>query len=192
MNDIFGFATATGMFVIAIPAAIIVLIGREWFLLELMSRLGIFVETHYSARQTKNPLLTFDVWAFIVLCFSGYSWGGFIVKNKKDTISSYIFGQLWFIMVMLIAFIFLHAKDISKTSYMYLILIDILKKSWSLHLLNYLPLPPFDASFFYMQKPALKKFGAIFKIIATIVIIFFPATNDFITGESFLLWAGLR
>lgn len=180
-----------GILALSLPAAAIILLGREWFLLNMISRLGIFIETHYHPKN-KNPFLTFDLWAFILVSFWGYSWGGLISRNKKDTFITFIFAQLWFVMIIILSVIFLHAKDLGKDQYTYMLFIVLIKKSWTLHLVNYIPIPPFDASFFYAQKPAMTKVNIILKILVTCAIILIPLSNDFISGESFLKWVGFR
>ena len=180
-----------GMLIYILPAALILLIGREWYLFSVMSKLGVFSETHYT-EKTKNPFLTFDLWSFITLIFGGYAWGGLINREKNDTIVSFIFAQLWFVLCIIIAFIFLQAKDLEKTSYMHMFLLEIIKKSWVLHLFNYLPIPPFDGSFFYMQKRNMHSVTIVSKIAMTVFILFFPLKNDFLSGQSFLKLIGLN
>jgi hypothetical protein len=178
------------MLIYSVPAAFILLIGREWFLFNVMSKMGVFTDAHYAAK-TQNPFLTFDLWALMVLVFGGYSWGGLIKKEKRDTIISFIFAQLWFVIIMIIAFIFLQAKDLSKSSYAYIFLIEIIKKGWMVHMVNYIPLPPFDASFFYAQKSKMENIVLVSKIIATICIMLFPVYNDFLSGQSLIKKLGL-
>ena len=149
-----------------------------------MAHLGIFYESHYRGK-VKNPFLSFDLWAFIVLVFSGYSWGGLITKEKKDSVISFIIAQLWFVIIAFIAFVFLQTKGLNKNSYMYIFLLELIKACWMLHLVNYIPIPPFDASFFYAQKQGFKKTVIVLKCLAT-VIIMFPVHNDFLSGNSLL------
>lgn len=178
------------MVIYSIPAAVVLLIGRDWYLFNVMSKMGVFTDTHYTGKS-KNPFLTFDLWAFCVLCFGSFSWGGLINRGKKDSVISFIFGQLWFVLMIIIAFVFLNAKDLNKTSYMYIFFMEIIKKSWVLHLVNYIPIPPFDASFFYAQRADLHKVVILSKMVMTMFIFFFPITNDFISGQSFLKFIGI-
>jgi|GEM_PF-1881727 len=179
-----------GMFIYSIPAALILFIGREWYLFSVMSKMGVFMESHYRGK-TKNPLLTFDLWAFVVFIFGGFSWGGLVNREKRDTAMSFILAQLWFFIIIAIAFVFLHSKGLSKSSYMYVFLIEIMKKSWLLLLVNFLPVPPFDGSFFYAQKNSMKNVVFISKVAATAVILFVPVHNDFLSGQSLIKVLGL-
>jgi len=185
------FYTKFGMLIYTFPAVMILLVGREWYLYNTMSKMGFFVESHYTGK-TKNPFLTFDLWAFVVLAVGGASWGGLISKGKKDTLSSFIVAQTWFIIIIIVAFIFLQTKDLNKSKYMYIFLIEIIKKSWVLHWMNYIPLPPFDASFFYAQKAKFTSVGFVSKVLASALIIFIPITNDFLSGMSLLKFLGIN
>ncbi|MDH4262102.1 MAG: hypothetical protein OEV78_03550 [Spirochaetia bacterium] len=179
-----------GMFIYTIPSAMILMIGREWYLYSVISKMGIFADVHYT-RNTRNPFLSFDLWGFLVLIFGGYSWGGLIKNEKRDTIVSFVFAQLWFIVIIVIAAVFLHAKGLSRNSYIFIFLIEIIKMSWIIHLINYIPLPPFDASFFYTQKSGMNMIVLVSKLIATALIIFFPVYNDFLSGQSLIKLLGL-
>lgn len=179
-----------GLIALSLPASFIVMMGREWFISRVTQKTGLMAAS--SDHKEPNVLLNTDLWAFSLLCFFGVSWGGIVSDRKKHNFLIFVIGQLWLIIAIAVSLVFLHAKNLLPTDYMYFLFVDIIKKSWLLHLLNYIPIPPFDLSFFYISNSdILKKVTLALKIVLTVVIVLFPIHNSFITGESFLRWVGL-
>jgi len=168
----------------SVPASLILLLTREWFVGTVVEKMG-FV-SHAGSEERVNPFLRFDLWAFAMLSYWGVAWGGTIQKNRDNNLISFILYQLWFVVIFTVVFLFLKFKQYENVGFTYYMLKEMLRQAWTLHLLNYIPLPPFDGSFFYMRYIDSPLIVAATKAIATVLIMFGLFGSDFITGVSIL------
>jgi len=89
---------------------------------------------------------------------------------------------------MVFGLVYYGLKQPEAGSYIDIFIKRLITGGWTIHLINYIFLPPFDASFFYLQK----KWGQKVLIVAKIIFIFTLVAgfwnNDFINGNQFLNW----
>ena len=126
--------------------------------------------THPESTYT-NPLSAIDPLALFCLSLTNVSWGNFLQKNRRDHWLSFLISQLVLVVLMLIFIFYLKIKMPPEGKYLYLLCKTIIQQSWFVFLVNLIPLPPFDLSFFYAQRPSLgllhwvSKFGLLILLV---------------------------
>jgi len=178
------------MYLITIPVSLAILIGREWFIISVQGIFGknLAVKTN----QHESLLEKVDIWALGLLIYAGVSWSGLTKKGKIPTAFQFALSQIWFIIVALVIFIYYKLKNPEPDSVVLIVIEDILRKCWSLHILAYIPLPPFDASFFYSNFKSAQILSFVFKISITVMFLTNMWNNNFINGIEFLNWLNIR
>ena len=149
------------------PAAFLVLLSREWAVNNLMKNQNI----SYSQGIYANPLSAIDPWALFCLSLTNVSWGNFLQKGRKDHWLSFLISQLILVILMLIFIFYLKIKMPPDGKYLYLLCNAIIQQSWVVFLVNLIPLPPFDLSFFYAQRPSLSLVHWGSKLIVLILLL---------------------
>ncbi len=176
-----------GALIFSVPAALVVMLGREWFILQFR---GAIPESNLWEKGAVNPFTRIDLWALFLLSLWGMSWGGLIQKGRKETTLTFILAQVWFVLVWLLVFIYYKLNHPIEESYLHYFLQEIMRQAWTLHLVNYLPLPPFDGSFFYAPK-LNQNLRYSMKGGLTVLMFFGISENGFINGIDFLNWLNI-
>lgn len=159
------------------PSILIIFLLREGFRNWLFNRITRH-ETGQHAAAFIDPLAlgTGILW--------GISWGGINQKNRHDNAITFIFSQLLFYGMILVAVIYYHLKLPADGTYLQMIITYFVIINWNLALVNWLPVPPFDASYFIMQRlyetgfPALLT-GGIKLTAAAVIFLFLHELNFF-------------
>ena len=154
--------------VYTIPSALIVLLVKEW------SRYYFFTVTSApNQKQTtsSNFLSSIDPLAFFCLSLTNISWGGMLQKNRKNHLSIFLISQLALLILIFIVMIYMYMKKPVETTYLYLFCSSIIKQSWLVIILNFLPIPPFDMSLVYIEKPEFEKLYLISKVLVLVFLV---------------------
>lgn len=176
-----------GGLIFSVPAALLVLLGREFFILQFR---GAIPESNLWQKGSVNALTRVDLWSFFLVSLWGFGWGGLVQKGRKETMLTFILAQLWFVLIAVIVIIYVKLNHPVEGGYIYLLMHEVLRQAWTLHLINYIPIPPFDASVFYVPN-INQNIRYALKIIVTILLIFGVSENSFINGLDFVNWLNL-
>ena len=141
------------------PAAVLVLMSREWAVINLMR-----TQDMKSSGLYANAFSAIDPLALFCLSLVNISWGNFLQKERRDHWVSYLIAQLALLLLMLILIFYLKMNKPPKEEYLFLFCNAMIQQSWAVFLFNLVPIPPFDLSFFYMQRPALRLICLVSKI----------------------------
>ncbi len=145
----------------SLPSAFLVLLIKEFTRISFFKKTG----TDHSKSIYFNPVSSIDPFALFCLSLTNISWGGLVQKNRKDNWLSFLISSLSLLLLMIIIMGYLSLKNPDKTTYLYLLCHSMIKQSWLVFLINCLPIPPFDMSFFYTQKIYMYPINFFFKII---------------------------
>ena len=166
MNSLEAFIYQIDYLTYSFPAALVVLMSREWAAINLMrSQVPKQEGPYMSEFSAIDPL------ALFCLSLTNVSWGNFLQKNRKDQWLSFLISQLALLLLILILIFYLKMKMPSKEGYLFLFCNAIIQQSWAVFLVNLIPLPPFDLSFFYMQKPMLSLLQLVSKVIFLVLLL---------------------
>ena len=141
-----------GYLAYTLPSAFAVLFVKESSRISLTKRLG----NYHDKSIYFNPFSSIDPLALFCLSLTNASWGGFVQKNRKDHWLGFLISELSLLILMVIIMAYLQIKNPGENSYLYSFCHSIIEQSWFVFIMNALPLPPFDMSFFYMQKPYMR------------------------------------
>lgn len=175
------FEAASGL-VYAIPAALIIVISREWYADKM------------SGLQEIQPLKDFPLLSFASLCLTGGAPGGLIVDKPAPTLR-YFYGQLWLIILIIISIIYVLIKGPAVDSFAARFAAVFLSQLWTLFILNLIPIPPFDAAIFYfapyMQWRAFSIMVTALSFIAIFLLGYTFWRTDLLSGKFLLRWLSL-
>ncbi|MDH5719229.1 MAG: hypothetical protein OEZ13_01280 [Spirochaetia bacterium] len=159
-----------GALFFAIPAYIIITVIREWMRDQLIMSLGEGLSGE--KKQKIPPFWHIDIFAVCAMGIWGISWGGLLQRKERDTPLTFFISQIYYFLFGFVIAVFYHLKVPEEGGYTWHILREMVRQCWILGILNFIPLPPFDASFFYMNKKN-KEYALIgFKILVIIFLIF--------------------
>jgi len=183
-----------GVIIHSLPAAFFLFFFRELF------RKYVLDFFNANAQKEALPILYYiDSFSLITLSFFGISWGGLLGNFRKDTIFTFLISQIWFLVYILLLLFLLFLKQSPEGSIFYLIIQDSIKYSWILFILNFLPIPPFDGAFFYMQSFETFTTGRFIsfsiKIIFIVLLLFFSTQmihQNFLFTKDLLILLGVN
>lgn len=172
-----------GDLVLSIPCALLILLSREW----------------YAARMAGDresiPLMDFSLLSFASLSLNGTAPGG-LLSDKPYALLRFLHGQLWLAILLGLGILYVLLKGPGAETFAARFSAVFLTQVWGLLLLNFIPLPPFDASIIYFS-PYMqwKMFTMLTGVLSFAALIFFSYgfwRIDFLTGKFFLEWLRLR
>jgi hypothetical protein len=172
----------SGELVFSIPAALTILLSREW----------------YCARMTGEPdadvLSNFSLLSFMGLTLNGVAPGG-LLRESALPVLRFIHGQIWLLILLSIAIIYVLLKEPAAGSFSARFPLALIMQSWSLLLFNFIPLPPFDASVTYFAPMMQWRFFSLLVIILSGFSLFVFSygfwRTDFLTGRFIAQWLKL-
>ena len=156
------------------------------FLLREAFRNYIFRNTGNS--ESDNPLSYIDPIGLGLLGLYGLSWGGITSIRRKDNIVTYIASEVFFLVLMLSAVGYYKIHAPFTIIEWKIFIVSIVKLNWALFILNCVPIPPFDASFFYTQN--LGKVNIIIQTVFKVIVVILTVLgyiNVDILGTNFVL-----
>lgn len=172
-----------GDLVLSIPSALLVLLSRGWF----------------SARMAGDrefaPLADFSLISFASLSLNGAAPGG-LLSDKPYALLRFLHGQLWLTILLGLGILYVILKGPGAETFAARFSAIFLTQVWALMLINFIPLPPFDASIIYFS-PYMqwKMFSVLTGILSFATLIFFSYSFwriDFLTGRFLLEWLKLK
>jgi len=155
--------SSLGYLVYTLPAAFLVFLLRETVRSIVYQKIGYRVEY--------NPVYYVDIIAVSCLSLFGISWGGIIHEDREDNWITMLIAQLVYLALFFLIFIYLRLNNPSSTSNAFIVLTTMAKQCYVLFIINFLPIVPFDFSFFYMQKLQHTFGGRILKNITKLIFI---------------------
>ncbi|MES0488667.1 MAG: hypothetical protein ABUK01_01665 [Leptospirales bacterium] len=179
-------AETIGNAIVSIGVAFILFAGKEWFVAAMSNTMSLAKEWRY--KKLSEVIVRIDVWALAVFSLWGVAWGGLVNRERKSFLTLFILSQLWFLLMIGFGLLYYSLKNPEVGSYIDLFVRRLISGAWTLHLVNYIFIPPFDASFFYMHKKLLQKTLIAVKIIFILSLMAGFWNNDFINGNQFLNW----
>ncbi len=128
---------------ISFPAALAVYTGREIFRNYLLHSL--------TGKRQNHPLYYLDIWAVGTAALFPLSWGGMVHRERMDNRLSYLLSQIFFALIVAALFVYFLLKGNHVAGYVYELLRYAMQLSYTLFLINFIPLPPFDASYLFVK-----------------------------------------
>ena len=171
-----------GALVLTIPCALIVLLTREW----------------YAAKMTGDKdaqlLAEFPLVSFACLALNGAAPGG-LLRDKPMPLLRFLHGQLWLVVLLAVGVLYVLLKSPAPETFSARFSAVFLTQTWGLLLLNFIPLPPFDAAATYFGPYMQWKMFSVLVIFLSIVVFVLLSYNfwrgDFVTGKFLLRWLHL-
>lgn len=123
------------------------------FFLRESFRNYIFYSLNPNKSTLKQPYIYIDIWSVTFFTLFNVSWGGLLQshKGRRDTFLTFFLSQLLYLALLLIIYIYLFLNNPEIETFRYNFLHYTCKACYVLFIVNLIPLPPFDASFFYLQ-----------------------------------------
>ncbi|MCS6972353.1 MAG: hypothetical protein N2Z22_10040 [Turneriella sp.] len=155
------FTEEAGELFISIPAALVILLSREWYCAQIAGERG------------SDILARFSLLSFAGLSLNGTAPGG-LLRECNMPLLRFLHGQLWLLILVGIAAVYAWLKSPLPESFAARFPLAIIMQSWSLFVVNWIPLPPFDAALFYFS-PYLqwRFFTALTTLLSLLSIVVF-------------------
>ena len=171
-----------GTLVLTIPCALVILLSREW----------------YTAKMTGDKeaqvLAEFPLLAFACLALNGAAPGG-LLRDKPMPLLRFLHGQLWLTILLMVGVVYVLLKGPAPDTFSARFSAVFLTQTWGLLLLNFIPLPPFDAASTYFAPYMQWKMFSILVILMNLAVLTVLSYNfwrgEFITGKFILQWLRL-
>lgn len=175
-----------GDLIYTIPTVLFVYSFREW----VKSKIQVITE----GREMENFLNSVDLLALVCAFFSFIGWGSFLRYRNKDSFISYLFAQIAFLFLIMATIVYAKLKGLEKGGYSYYFIQTLITTAWVGFFVNWIPLPPFDASYFYLKnlldiRPVVL-FLWVYKIFVTVGLVLFFELPPLFQGKFLLKWAG--
>lgn len=156
----------SGYLLYTLPVALLVLLSREAFRNFLLSRL---------AKEETYPAAYYvDIFSVVSLALTGGGWGGLLHRKRRDTLLTFSLSQFWLLMLVGLGVLYWYLKKPDAGSYVSFFTLTFVKQCWVLFFINFIPLPPFDAAYFYFQPMSGGKLTPLLhSLMKTIAILLF-------------------
>ena len=107
----------------------------------------------------------------------------------------FLHGQLWLVVLLAVGVLYVLLKSPAPDTFSARFSAVFLTQTWGLLLLNFIPLPPFDAAATYFGPYMQWKMFSVLVIFLSIVVFVLLSYNfcrgDFVTGKFLLRWLHL-
>lgn len=172
----------SGELVFAIPAALTVLLSREWYCARV------------TGQRDTDILAGFSLLSFIGLSLNGVAPGG-LLRESALPVLRFIHGQLWLLLLIFLGVLYVLLKGPEAGSFSARFPLAVIMQSWSLLLFNFIPVPPFDASVTYFAPMMQWRFFSLLTNFLSAIILFVFSygfwRTDFLTGRFIAQWLKL-
>jgi len=160
--------SSLGKYIYTIPAAILIIAGREFL------RSYLHKANHYDLEYF--PLGETDPLAIVTLSFFGISWGGMPSGKFEENQLTIFFSMAWYPLIYLLSLGYYHIKMPADHTYLKLIVTSLNIFLVNMFLLNLIPLPGFDTgSIFPGKNEIIKILRYIFRAGFIFCLLFTPA-----------------
>jgi hypothetical protein len=171
-----------GGLLISIPSALLILISREWYTGKM------------TGNKEVNPAGEFSLFSFACLVLTGTAPGG-LLRDQPFALLRFLHGQLWLVILLALGVLYALIKDPQPDSFSARFSATFLMQVWAVFVINFIPLPPFDAAATYFS-PYMqwKMFTALVALLnmALMVTLIYPFWRlDFLTGKFLVQWLRL-
>lgn len=171
-----------GELILAVPSALIILLSREW----------------YCARMTEDkeshPFRDFALLSFASLALTGTAAGG-LLRDRPYALLRFLHGQLWLVLLIVIGVVYVLIKGPATDSFSARFSAIYLCQAWSLLIVNFIPLPPFDAAATYFAPYMQWRMFSVLVSALSLTVLVACTYNfwriDFLTGKFLTRWLSL-
>ncbi|GAB4430978.1 MAG: hypothetical protein OHK0011_13780 [Turneriella sp.] len=175
------FEQAGDLFV-AIPAALTVLLSREWYCARM------------TGERDADILANFSLLSFMGLSLNGVAPGG-LLRESALPVLRFVHGQLWLLLLIVVGVIYVLLKGPVPGSFSARFPLALITQSWTLLLFNFIPVPPFDASVIYFAQMMQWRFFSLLVMLLSALTLFVFSYGfwriDFLTGRFIAQWLKL-
>ncbi len=172
----------SGLLLVTIPSALVILVSRTWFAAKM------------AGDKEVRPFTEFSLPSFICLTLTGAAPGG-VIRDKPLPLLRFAYAQLWLIILLAVGIIYTLLKAPAPDTYSARFVTVFISESWAMFVLNFIPLPPFDAAAGYFSQYTQWKMFSVLNSTLTFVVLFILSFNfwrlDFFTGGFLLKWLNL-
>lgn len=172
----------SGDLVFSIPAALTILLSREWYCARM------------AGERDSDTLANFSLLSFMGLSLNGVAPGG-LLRESALPVLRFVHGQVWLLILLSVAIVYVLLKGPAAGSFSARFPLALIMQSWSLLLFNFIPLPPFDASVTYFAPLMQWRFFSLLVILLSGISIFLFGYDfwrtDFLTGRFIAQWLKL-
>lgn len=182
MGFLTGAIDQAGALVLTIPCALIILLSREWYTAKM------------TGDKESQPLAEFPLVSFACLALNGAGPGG-LLRDKPMPLLRFLHGQLWLVVLLFVGVTYVLLKGPATDTFSARFSAVFITQSWGLLLLNFIPLPPFDAAATYFAPYMQWKMFSVMVVVLTVAALVLMSYGfwrfDFITGKFLLQWLKL-
>lgn len=182
MNILQALIDRSGGLLFSIPAALIILLSREWYCARM------------TGEKEKDLLTDFSLLSFCGLSLNGIAPGGLLRENAAPVLR-FVHGQLWLLLLLFVGVIYVMLKGPQPETFTARFFAAFVEQSWALLVINFIPLPPFDAATTYFSSLMQWRFFSLVVMLlsfASIVIFSYEFwKTDFLTGRFLSQWLRL-
>lgn len=172
-----------GEMIYTIPAGFFIYFSRSVFHEMLQNRI--------LGEEKEHVWESIDIFALGVFFIYGISWGGMLRWGKRKSFLLYVFSQFFYLILIALSIIYFQLKNPVEGSYLFYFSIKIVQYLIGLFLLNFIPLPPFDASMLYWplhgQFLALDRLNTVFKLSLVLTLVFGWVSVESIISRQYIL-----
>lgn len=173
---------ASGDLLLTIPSALIILMSREWFCARMAGDKEFRATTEFS------------LISFASLSLTGIAPGG-LIRESIVPLLRFLHSQLWLLILLAMGIIYVLLKSPEMNSFSARFSAVFLQQTWALFIINFIPLPPFDAATTYFAPYMQWRFFSIFidtlAILALVIFLYDFWRIDFLTGAFLTRWLGI-
>lgn len=171
-----------GALILAIPSALVIMLSREWF----CSRMA--------GDKEVQPFNEFSLLSFASLSLNGIAPGG-ILRDQPPAFLRFFYGQIWLLILIVLGCTYVLIKGPAADTFSARFSAVFLTQAWAMLIINFLPLPPFDAAAAYLG-PYMqwRAFSIAVTVLSAAALILFSYTfwrSDFLTGKFLIRWLKL-
>jgi hypothetical protein len=166
----------------SIPAALTILLSREWFCARM------------TGEGDADILANFSLLSFMGLSLTGAAPGGLLRESARPVVR-FVSGQLWLLFLIFVGVIYVLLKGPVPGSFSARFSAALITQSWALFVFNFTPVPPFDASLIYFARMMQWRFFTLLVTILSSLTLFAFSYSfwrmDFLTGRFIAQWLKL-
>jgi hypothetical protein len=166
----------------SIPAALTILLSREWYCARM------------TGERDTDVVANFSLLSFVGLSLNGVAPGG-LLRESALPVLRFVHGQLWLLFLILVGVIYVLLKGPVPGSFSARFPLALITQSWTLLVFNFIPVPPYDASVTYFASMMQWRFFSLLVILLSGLTLFVFSYSfwriDFLTGRFIAQWLKL-
>lgn len=157
-----------GELIYTIPAGLVIFFSRAAF--------HEMLERRIEGLEKKEITESIDIFGLGVFLLYGVSWGGMLYSSRKNNMIIFLLNQLFFIFAILVTIVYLILKNPQEGTYVFFFSVKMLQYLVTLFIVNWVPLPPFDAAILYWTPrgrfSVMDRLNTVFKLSVFLILVF--------------------